>query len=194
MLPEGFKPAPRVTAADEDGSVDTLDRRLKDRVYLMFEDVSDDSSSLPYFPTTVVKDDESLLEAAQRALQEQVVSDAPGSVGKKKMGGNEAAGGNSSGKPFPLTLYCPSKMPIAVRLDQYGDDSSEFFGTKTFYMKVQYDDGKLTQRDIPNTKSICWLDRSEIVERMMISLSANNDNNNSSDINHSDANFYQYML
>lgn len=164
LLPENFKPAPRETKADEDGTVNTLDRRLKDRVYLMVGNS---------FPTTEVKlstneDDEyddaceTLLEAALRGLKEQTSSDA----GKKK-------------GELPLDLYCASKAPLGVRLDVYDGEkqkSTGSYGTKTFFMKVQYDDGSLKGDDI------AWLDRSEIVDRFQ---STSKDD---------EAKFYRYLL
>ena len=191
MLPENFKPAPRETAADLDGSVDTLDRKLKDRVYLMFtndDDKQDSQNNGPYFPTTTLDDEEneSLLQAAQRALQEHLA----GSSTKKKK--TEKAGDGVSN--LPLNLYCPSNMPIAVRLEETKDDNSEYFGTKTFFMKVQYDDGKITPRDVSKGRKFCWLDRQEIAEKVAAAAAATE--NASSDAGHATdtSKFYQYML
>lgn len=161
LLPENFKPAPRDTKADEDGTVNTLDRRLKDRVYLMIGDC---------FPTTEVKlstdedkkydnDCETLLEAALRGLKEHT-------GGKKK-------------DKLAIDLYSPSQAPIGVQLDVHSEEqqkSTGTYGTKTFFMKVQYDDGTLSGDDI------AWLDRSEIVERFQ---SSSKDD---------DANFFRYLL
>ena len=94
LLPENFKPAPRETKADEDGTINTLDRRLKDRVYLMIGDC---------FPTTDLKiskneddrydnDCETLLEAAHRGLKELNIR----GEGKKK-------------GELPIDLYSPSQ-------------------------------------------------------------------------------------
>lgn len=143
LLPENFKPAPRETKADEDGAINTLDRRLKDRVYLMIGDS---------FPTTEIKlsangDDkygdecETLLEAAIRGLKEH--------TSKKK-------------DKLPFDLYCPSQAPLGVRLDVYDEEeqkSTGLYGSKTFFMKVQHDGGAL------NGDDIAWLDRSEVAER-----------------------------
>mmetsp|Transcript_921 Transcript_921/g.2341 ORF Transcript_921/g.2341 Transcript_921/m.2341 type:complete len:371 (+) Transcript_921:134-1246(+) len=164
MLPENFKPAPRETKADEDGTVITVDRRLKDRVYLMVGDS---------FPTTELKlstiedeeygdECETLLDAALRGLKEKT----SGGSGKKK-------------GELPLDLYCASKSPLGVRLDVYDEDkqkSTGCYGTKTFFMKVQYDDGALKGDDI------AWLDRSEIVDRFQ---AASKDD---------EAKFYRYLL
>ncbi|OEU13677.1 hypothetical protein FRACYDRAFT_269904 [Fragilariopsis cylindrus CCMP1102] len=160
LLPENYKPAPRETKADEDGTVSTLERRLKDRVYLMIDDS---------FPTTEIKvstseddkygdDCESLIDAALRGLREQT------------------AGGKDE---CPLTLYCPSQTPMAVRMDAYDQDKQEStgcYGTKTFFMKVQYDDGTL------GGDNIAWLDRTEVAQRF---VAASKDN---------EAKFYRYLL
>jgi hypothetical protein len=166
LLPENYKPAPRETKADLEGTVATLDRRLKDRVYLMIGDS---------FPTTDVsmegsdnEDGESLLEAALRGLQEQA------SKGEKKKKNKD------DGSNLPLDLYCPSQAPLAVKLNPYESHeqkSTGFYGTKTFFVKVQYDDGVLG-KDI----DFAWLDRSEIVERIQ-AISGDDE-----------AKFYRYML
>lgn len=164
LLPENFKPAPRDTKADEDGTVNTLDRRLKDRVYLMIGDS---------FPTTEVKlstdedkkydsDCETLLEAALRGLKEHT-----------------SRGGGKKQDELALDLYSPSQAPIGVQLDVHDEEqqkSTGSYGTKTFFMKVQYDDGTL------NGDDIAWLDRSEIVERFQ------------SDSKDGEAKFFRYLL
>lgn len=164
LLPDNFRPAPRETNADEDGTVNTLDRRLKDRVYLMVRGS---------FPTTELKlsnnedekygkDCENLLEVALRGLKEHTSL----SHGKKK-------------DKLPLDLYCPSQAPIGVRLDVHNKDeqkSTGSYGTKTFFMKVQYDDGTL------NGDDIAWLDRSEIVEQFR------------SESKDDEATFFRYLL
>jgi hypothetical protein len=123
------------------------------------------------FPTTVVNTEgdegESLLDAAIRGLKEQVTK---GEHKKKK----------TTEDKLPLDLYCPSQAPWAVKLDVYDTEeqqSSGYFGTKTFFVKVQYDDGVL-RKGI----DFAWLDRSEIVERIQ---AASGDD---------DAKFYRYML
>ncbi|KAL3902582.1 MAG: hypothetical protein SGILL_010778, partial [Bacillariaceae sp.] len=161
LLPENFKPAPRETKADADGTLDTLDRRLKDRVYLMVGES---------FPTTEVAVDgeESLLEAALRGLGDQI--SAKGS--KKKT--------DDTSSNLPLDLYCPSQAPLAVKLDVYEADeqkASGLFGTKTFFVKVQYDDGT-----IKGNVDYAWLDRAEIVDRMQGAAGEE------------EAKFYRYML
>lgn len=151
-----------------------MERRLKDRVYLLVEDS---------FPTTEIvnKDssEESLLEAALRGLGEHI-SPETAKRSDKKGGGDSSKSDNSS---LPLDLYCPSNAPVAVKLEPYEAEqqqSTGLFGTKTFFVKVQYDDGKIG--DSKNTIDFAWLDRSEIVDRMEATVGAE------------DAKFYQYML
>ena len=78
--------------------------------------------------------DESLLDAAQRAL---------------------ALNGGKN-----IELYCASQAPIAVQLTY--DDADGFFGSKTFFVKVQYDDGEIAKQD-----EFAWLNRAEIVDEMI---------------------------
>jgi len=164
LLPENFKPAPRETKADEDGTINTLDRRLKDRVYLIIGDS---------FPTTDLKiskneddrydnDCETLLEAAHRGLKELNIR----GEGKKK-------------GELPIDLYSPSQAPIGVQLDVYDEEeqkSTGFYGSKTFFMKVQYDSGKLSG------DGVAWLDRSEIIDRLQ------------ADSKEDEAKFFRYLL
>ena len=137
MLPEGFTPAPRVTEADKSGDIRTLNRRLKSRVYLAVKD--DGMWSLP---TVTVKDNETLLDAAKRAVAD-VAGDA-------------------------LELYCPSNCPMAVDLTVYSEDDQAklgTFGAKTFFMRVQYDEGEVNEED-NDGRDYGWLDRDEMTERV----------------------------
>ncbi len=127
------------------------------------------------FPTTELMigaeaPDESLLEAALRGLGEKI--SAKGKTTKKKDG--EAA-------KLPLDLYCPSQAPIGVKLDVYDSDqqkSTGYFGTKTFFIKVQYDDGKINSSNV----DFAWLDRTEVVNKVQLTTGED------------EAKFYQYML
>jgi ADP-ribose pyrophosphatase YjhB (NUDIX family) len=137
-LPEGFTPAPRITPADESGDVKTLDRRLSTRVYFTILEDSDESKW--EFPTVAVGNNETLLDAAKRAVQ-----DAAGSK---------------------LELWCPSNCPVAVDLRVYPDEEQQSrgkFGSKTFFMKVQYDEGPVVTTKV---KDYAWLERSELTERV----------------------------
>ncbi len=107
-------------------------------------------------PTTSLQnaDSETLLEAAKRAISEN--------------GGSQ------------LEFYCPSNSPAAVHMTK-AEEGSSFFGTKTFFMRLQYDEGTIQVRDLEK-KQIGWLDRSEIVGLCEGSS------------NGADAKFYQYLL
>jgi hypothetical protein len=128
------------------------------------------------FPTTEVATnggdtEESLLETALRGLGEQIST---------KNGQSKKGEGSNTSK-LPLDLYCPSNAPIAVRMEPYDADqqkSTGFYGIKTFFVKVQYDDGKITNKDV----EFAWLDRSEVVDRMEGTLGQE------------EAKFYKYML
>lgn len=138
MLPEGFTPAPRETEADKSGDIKTLNRRLKTRVYLAVKD--NDKWTLP---TTTIKGDETLLEATKRA-----VADAAGDK---------------------LELYCPSNCPMAVDLKVYSEEEQKrygTFGTKTFFMRVQYDEGEVDEENNAVGSDCGWLDRDEMTERV----------------------------
>jgi hypothetical protein len=107
-------------------------------------------------PTTSLDnpDSETLLEAAKRAISEN--------------GGSQ------------LELYCPSNAPVAIHMTK-AEDGSPFFGTKTFFLRLQYDDGAVQEKDLKN-KQIAWLDRSEVMGLV----------DGSSD--GADAKFYRYLL
>jgi tRNA A58 N-methylase Trm61 len=146
-LPEGFRPAPRETEADQSGKTDTLDRKLKDAVYLLVDNK---------LPTTTLDnpDSETLLDAAKRAISEN--------------GGSQ------------LEFYCPSNAPVAVHMTK-AEEGSSFFGTKTFFLRLQYDDGTIQAKDLKK-KQTAWLDRSEIID-LFEGLSDG-----------TDAKFYRYLL
>jgi large subunit ribosomal protein L46 len=139
LLPEGFTPAPRETEADKSGEVRTLDRRLKDRVFLTVQDDEDSNWALP---TIFPKKDETLLDAAKRVLQDK--------VGGKLM-----------------DIYCASNTPVAVNFKVFPEEERKdgFFGVKTFFMRVQHDEGNVNKKDM-QVKDFAWLDRSEVVARV----------------------------
>ena len=146
----------------------------------------DGQQSPSWFPHTDVQDGESLLEAAIRALHEH--------IGTKGTGGK---GGKNPPK-LPLDLYYPSQAPLGVHLQAYDnndgtndddDDESKavssadgYFGTKTFFLKVQYDDGRVTKDDVGG-RDFEWLDRGEVVDHLL-----------AHGIRDEDAKFYQYLL
>ena len=136
-LPEGFIPAPRETEADKSGLVKTLERRLKERIYLTVQDSEGSNWSLP---TVELKKGETLLQAARRAVKEK-------------------AGGEL------MDLYCASNCPVAVNLRVFPDDFEKngFYGVKTFFMRVQHDEGSVSTKSLQVT-DYAWLSRSEIEE------------------------------
>jgi len=132
-----FKPAPRETKADESGDTATVDRRLKTRIYLV---TREKETELWQFPTVPIKKDETLLQAAQRAIAE--------SAGPQ------------------LELYCPSNCPMAVDLVPYTEEKQQEsgkFGEKIFFMRVQRDEGKVK---VGKASEFAWLTREELAEHM----------------------------
>jgi large subunit ribosomal protein L46 len=156
LLPEGYVPAPRETEADMTGNVRTLDRKLKTRVFLTVQEDGEDAAWK--LPTVPLKKDEKLLDAAKRAIVDQ-------------------AGGAK------IELYCPSNTPVGVHLTVFPEEARTegFFGTKTFFMRLQYDEGNVSKKDMA-VKDYAWLDRDEIVERVLASQGAG------------PSKFYRYVL
>ena len=88
-----------------------------------------------------VREDETLLDAAKRAVEE-------------KVGGT-------------LEIYYPSNCPMAVDIKVYSkeDQKQNIYGEKTFFMVVQYDEGKVDKSGI-HVDDFAWLEKSEVVERI----------------------------
>ena len=120
--------------------------------------VQEESDSDWSLPKVALKNEETLLEAAKRAISER-------------------AGGNN------IDLYCPSNCPVAVELTDFPEEDRKdgFFGVKTFFMRVQYDDGNLSTKDM-KVNDFAWLDRDEIVEKISESQGP------------SQSKFYNYLL
>lgn len=137
-LPRGFTPAPRETEADHNGDVRTLDRRLKTWVYLTVKE-----SEQWQLPTTVVKEEEALLDAAKRAIREKV--------------------GDC------MDIYYPSNCPMTMDMHVFNEEeraqNGNSYGIKTFFMVVQYDEGQVSENDLL-VDDFAWLEKTEIVERM----------------------------
>jgi large subunit ribosomal protein L46 len=131
LLPEGYTPAPIVTEADKTGELQTHNRKLQERLYLTIPSADDPSKWI--FPTVLVKDEETLLAAAKRAVKQ---------VGPT------------------MDIWCPSNCPWAVDLSVHNKPEG-FFGTKTFFLKVQHDEG-----DADISKQFAWLSRTEMAERV----------------------------
>jgi len=141
LLPEGFTPAPRVTEADKTGNVKTMDRRLASRVYLAVQRTEKENTKWG-FPSVSVEGEETLLEAAQRAVAQ--------------VAGKE------------LELWCGSNSPCAMDMSIPPEDQrvDGKYGTKTFFMRVQHDEGNVDEETL-NGLDYAWLDRSEMVERVL---------------------------
>mmetsp|Transcript_17523 Transcript_17523/g.26514 ORF Transcript_17523/g.26514 Transcript_17523/m.26514 type:complete len:347 (-) Transcript_17523:120-1160(-) len=158
QLPEGFTPAPRVTEADKSGDVQTLNRKLNTRVYLSIKPNEDEGWMLPTASINIDKK-ETFLEGAKRATQ--------------------MVAGES------LELFCPSNCPMGVSAVEYTEEERKangdsFFGEKTFYMRIQYDDGDVEESSAGKMNDWGWLTRDEMVDK----VSGNDDA----------ATFYKYML
>lgn len=86
------------------------------------------------WPSTALEEGESLLDASKRVLE------------------------SIAGKNKQLDIYAASEAPLAVHMTKHGDND-KLFGTKTFYMLVQHDEGDIEKSGIE------WLDRNEIVSQ-----------------------------
>lgn len=140
-LPEGFTPAPRETIADETGDIQTLERKLKTRVYLS---VRPDDATGWVLPTATLEKDETILDGAKRAT-------------------STIAGDK-------LKMLCLSNCPMAVDMVPYSEEELKandgFYGEKIFYMRVQYDEGDVEESKLKNNNDWGWLDRSEMTDRV----------------------------
>jgi large subunit ribosomal protein L46 len=156
LLPKGFTPAPRETEADETGDVRTTNRKLKTSIFLAVQD-GEDKGLHWQLPTVTLNTDEMLLEAAKRAVKEKV--------------GEE------------VEFWCPSNSPFAVDMMAFPEDQRKdgFYGTKTFFVKVQYDEGDVSEQTMA-VKDFAWLERTEMVERVQ------------KEQGDYESKFYQYML
>jgi len=142
-----FTPAPRETEADATGFYQTRDRELKTRVYLAIKSDAEGNRSGPRWtlPSAIVRSDETMLQAAQRAVAECAGKD--------------------------LELWCPGNAPMTVNYRVYGKNLPEevkggFVGEKIFYYRVQHDSGDVDEEQIKAAEDWGWLTRGEIVERV----------------------------
>jgi hypothetical protein len=141
MLPEGLKPAPRITEADKSGNIHTQDRKLMHKLFLLIQ-----GKDLRWtFPSALVRTDETLLQAAKRAIV-------------------ETAGPQ-------LELYCPSNCPLAVRMNVFPHNErtvANYYGEKIFLFKVQRDDGDATMKTFNRNAVVDygWLMKDEVMERV----------------------------
>lgn len=98
-----FTPAPRETEADATGFLKTRDRELKTRVYLAIKSDAEGNKSGPRWtlPSAIVRNDETMLQAAQRAVLECAGKD--------------------------LELWCPGNAPMTVNYRVYGKNLPQDF-------------------------------------------------------------------
>jgi large subunit ribosomal protein L46 len=136
QLPEGYKPAPRVTEADENGYVKTLKRRLMERVYLLVQ--KDERWS---FPVVALNEGETFMDASKRAVVD--------TVGEKM--------------DIYYVSNCPLAVDMIV-LTEEERAKVGVYGTKTFFMKVQHDEFDATLGK--EYEDYAWLTRGEITDRM----------------------------
>jgi len=153
-LPKGFKPAPRETEADKNGNIQTLDRRLKTRVYLAVKCKDTDEWLLPTVDLAYTESEndtpkqtsETILDAAKRAIA-------------------------STAGPS-LKLLCLGNCPVGVDTIPYDEDNplrkeNGFYGEKIYYMRVQYDSGDVMKDKLErNFNDWGWLEKDEMVERI----------------------------
>ena len=148
-LPEGFTPAPRETEADRTGDTRTVNRKLKTSIYLVVQKEGDRW----HFPTVDLQEEETLLEAAKRALKEQ--------VGEQ------------------LEFWSISNAPCAVDMKAFESPKDGLYGTKTFFLKLYYDEGEAATK---NVSDFSWLDRQEMTEKVLQEQGENT------------SKFYHYLL
>lgn len=145
-LPRGFTPAPRETEADKTGDVRTLDRKLKTWVYMTVKETvetAEGEKSQWRLPTADLIGEETLLDTAKRAIREKV--------------------GDS------LDIYYPSNCPMTMEMDVFKEEerakNGNKYGTKKFFMVVQYDEGEVRSSDLL-VDDFAWFDKGELVERI----------------------------
>jgi hypothetical protein len=79
-------------------------------------------------------------------------------------------------------VWCPSDAPYAVDMVAFPEDQRKdgFYGTKTFFIKVQYDCGDVSETTMA-VKDFAWMD-GEMTERVQ------------QERGDYESKFYQYML
>uniref|UniRef100_A0A7S0C934 Ribosomal protein L46 N-terminal domain-containing protein n=1 Tax=Proboscia inermis TaxID=420281 RepID=A0A7S0C934_9STRA len=156
LLPKGLVPMPRITEDDEAGNVKSMNRKLPLRLYLTTKFVAgtekDKSSdekkkggNVWTFPSTIAKENETMLDAALRVFAETL---APGKE---------------------LETWSPGTCPMVAAVVPYSESeralpqNAGYYGEKLFYFRIQCDSG-----DIKCTKAVqdyAWLSRAEMVEK-----------------------------
>jgi large subunit ribosomal protein L46 len=147
LLPEGYKPAPRITEADKNNIIQTLDRKLTQRVYLALRPNNDIGWILPTIDLNLKNDNETFVQCVKNYLSSNTMYQN-------------------------LDIAYLSNCPMAVEAIRYsGNDdkrseNGKYYGEKIFYMRVQYQDGNVGEIDKKALDDWGWLERSEMVERV----------------------------
>lgn len=154
MLPEGYKPAPRITEADKNNIIQTLDRKLPHRVYLALRPNDEIGWTLP------ITDLNPMPTSKSHTLGGETFVDAV----KRFIASNKML--------KDMDIRCLSNCPMAVEAIPYNQetekDKSEngkYFGEKVFYMRVQYEEGQVGKVD-KTIHDWGWLERSEMMDRV----------------------------
>mmetsp|Transcript_44931 Transcript_44931/g.66099 ORF Transcript_44931/g.66099 Transcript_44931/m.66099 type:complete len:348 (+) Transcript_44931:112-1155(+) len=139
LLPEGLVPAPRVTEADKNGDVKTLNRRLPTRVFFIVR-----QNEKWTYPSVLVNEDETLLSAVKRAVSESA--------------GNELELYCPSNCPMAVNMIAYSDEEKA------SSENEGFYGEQMFFFRVQRDEGDVGPDS--NVDDYAWLARDEMVARV----------------------------
>jgi len=159
MLPEGYTPLPRETSADHSGFLQTLDRKLKTRVYLSIRPNDNNNNNNNnigngwMFPTAELrnasssKGEETIVECAKRAVVD--------------MCGDEMEVIYISNCPMGVVMQTNEELGIEE------DSEDGYFGTKTWFMRVQYSSGDLDEKRLGGmVGDWAWLDKDEMAGRV----------------------------
>lgn len=147
-LPEGFKPAPRITEEDKNNIIQSLNRKLSQRVYLAIRPDDKSGWSLPITDLDGTKE-ETFVDGVKRFIQ-------------------------SNKMLQDLEIRCLSNCPMVVDTLKYDEEdkglteNGAYFGEKVFYMRVQYEDGSVDEKKVDKSKMSDWgwLGRSEMADRV----------------------------
>mmetsp|Transcript_17587 Transcript_17587/g.36429 ORF Transcript_17587/g.36429 Transcript_17587/m.36429 type:complete len:368 (-) Transcript_17587:42-1145(-) len=128
------------TEADLSGDIRTINRKQGSSLFLVVKDGDSDQWRLPVVD---VQEDETLLAAGRRLMEEKV--------------------GPS------VEYWCPSRAPWSVELTALPSEEERtktgLYGTKTFFMKFVHWEGDLV-KDSLAVKDFAWLDKDEITAHL----------------------------
>jgi len=126
----------KIEETNDDENIMNLDRKQDSRLYFVSRK---EEKKIWEFPTVELQDGETLLNGAERIAASVLGKDT--------------------------SLFSISNCPVGVTL-QTSNDKEKFFGTKTFFMKLQlqYQNGTVVSPEMKDNHSYGWLDRSELSE------------------------------